>query len=277
MVNTRLILLSWTSLRETYTRAPHARETQRKCRRTATLRSLPALRTVTTEHAGLAALQDALAGGLGRRSQKRSRGSPSSRGASVVTGVGKSGHIANKLAATFASTGTPSFFVHPSEANHGDLGMIDRSDAVLAISWSGETIELKGILAYTRRFSIPLVAITAGELSAGAGGRRGARAAACGGSMPAGPRTDDLDPCCSCRSATRSPSPCSRLGASPPTISGPITPGGHLGANLTVIRDVMHGDDRMPLVRLGTSMRDAILEIRARASAASGSSVPTIA
>ncbi len=70
-----------------------------------------------------------------------------------------------KVAATFASTGTPSFFVHPSEASHGDLGMIGRDDAIIAMSWSGETSELKGIVAYARRFSIPLIAITAGETS----------------------------------------------------------------------------------------------------------------
>jgi arabinose-5-phosphate isomerase len=80
----------------------------------------------------------------------------------IVTGVGKSGHIGAKLAATLASTGTPAFFVHPTEASHGDLGMIGRTDAVLALSWSGETRELGDIVAYTRRFRIPLLAITGG-------------------------------------------------------------------------------------------------------------------
>jgi arabinose-5-phosphate isomerase len=84
------------------------------------------------------------------------------KGRVVVTGMGKSGHIGCKIAATFASTGTPSFFVHPGEASHGDLGMIARDDAVLALSNSGETAELSDIIAYTRRFQIPLVAITAG-------------------------------------------------------------------------------------------------------------------
>lgn len=220
-----------------------------------------ALRTVTTEHAGLAALQEALASTLGAAFAEAIARLSVIQGRVVVTGVGKSGHIANKLAATLASTGTPSFFVHPSEANHGDLGMIARSDAVLAISWSGETIELKGILAYTRRFSIPLVAITAGEKSALA------RAADV---VLVLPRAVEACP----------------LGLAPTTstmlqlsIGDAIAvalleargftadnfrtyhPGGQLGANLTVIRDVMHGDDRMPLVRLGTSMREAILEI----------------
>ena len=84
----------------------------------------------------------------------------------IVTGVGKSGHIGSKIAATLASTGTPAFFVHPSEANHGDLGMIASDDAIIAMSWSGESLELKGIVAYSRRFAIPLIAITAGEASA---------------------------------------------------------------------------------------------------------------
>ena len=84
----------------------------------------------------------------------------------IVTGMGKSGHIARKIAATFASTGTPALYVHPGEASHGDLGMIARDDVVLALSKSGETGELQDLLAYTRRFSIPLCAITVGPESA---------------------------------------------------------------------------------------------------------------
>ena len=78
----------------------------------------------------------------------------------VVTGMGKSGHICNKIVATLSSTGTPSLFVHPAEASHGDLGMIEEGDAVLAYSNSGETPELSDIIAYTRRFKLPLVAVT---------------------------------------------------------------------------------------------------------------------
>lgn len=78
----------------------------------------------------------------------------------VVTGLGKSGHIANKIAATFASTGTPAFFIHPTEANHGDLGMITQKDVVLAISYSGETTELLNMLPLIKRFNIPLIALT---------------------------------------------------------------------------------------------------------------------
>jgi len=78
----------------------------------------------------------------------------------VVTGMGKSGHVARKIAATMASTGTPALFVHPGEASHGDLGMITKADAVLALSTSGETSKLSDVVAYTRRFAIPLIGIT---------------------------------------------------------------------------------------------------------------------
>jgi arabinose-5-phosphate isomerase len=84
----------------------------------------------------------------------------------IVTGLGKSGHIGRKIAATLASTGTPAQFVHPVEASHGDLGMIGGNDAVLALSNSGESIELADIIAYSRRFDIPLIAITGGADSA---------------------------------------------------------------------------------------------------------------
>ncbi|MDE2335797.1 MAG: KpsF/GutQ family sugar-phosphate isomerase [Alphaproteobacteria bacterium] len=78
----------------------------------------------------------------------------------IVTGMGKSGHIGKKIAATFASTGTPAFFVHPAEASHGDMGMIVRGDIVLALSNSGESKELNDLIEYTRRFAIPLIGIT---------------------------------------------------------------------------------------------------------------------
>ena len=80
----------------------------------------------------------------------------------IVVGVGKSGHVGAKLAATLSSTGTPAHFVHPTEASHGDLGMIRPDDVVLAASWSGETRELHDIVAYTRRFRVPLIAATGG-------------------------------------------------------------------------------------------------------------------
>ncbi|MGB0960617.1 MAG: KpsF/GutQ family sugar-phosphate isomerase [Halocynthiibacter sp.] len=87
------------------------------------------------------------------------------KGRLILSGVGKSGHIAKKLAATFASTGTPAFFVHASEASHGDLGMVTEDDVLLLLSWSGETKELSDIIAYGQRFGVPMIAITGGEKS----------------------------------------------------------------------------------------------------------------
>jgi len=89
-----------------------------------------------------------------------------STGRIIVSGMGKSGHIARKIAATFASTGTPAHFVHPAEASHGDLGMMAQGDVVLVLSFSGETPELSDIIAYTRRFDIPLIGIAARAQSA---------------------------------------------------------------------------------------------------------------
>ena len=82
------------------------------------------------------------------------------KGRVIVTGIGKSGHIANKISATLASTGTPAFFVHPAEAGHGDLGMITKGDCILALSNSGESSELNTIINYAKRFNVPLYSIT---------------------------------------------------------------------------------------------------------------------
>lgn len=109
---------------------------------------------------GLVLLQDALAGDLGTAFTRALEMIEACKGRLIVVGVGKSGHIGAKLASTFASTGTPSFFVHPTDASYGDLGMISREDTILIISWSGETRELQDIVAYSKRFSLPLIAIT---------------------------------------------------------------------------------------------------------------------
>ena len=123
------------------------------------------LRTIRTEMQGLAALEAALPNGLDERFADIASLIEQS-GCVIVTGMGKSGLIGRKIAATLASTGTPSHFVHPAEASHGDLGMIAPNDVVLALSWSGETPELADIVAYTRRFGIKLVAITSRAESA---------------------------------------------------------------------------------------------------------------
>ena len=121
-----------------------------------------ARRAIAVERAGLEALEASLDGAFERAIDRFMAAS----GRVIVSGMGKSGHVARKIAATLASTGTPAQFVHPAEASHGDLGMITKADAVLALSNSGETAELSDIVGYAKRFSIPLVAITAREKSA---------------------------------------------------------------------------------------------------------------
>lgn len=125
-----------------------------------------AVRTLVTECAGLDLLRSAIASNLSAAFTDAVARIQRSRGRVIVTGVGKSGHVGQKIAATFASTGTPAFFVHPTEASHGDLGMITPEDVLVVLSWSGETVELKNILTYSRRFAVPLIAITSRRESA---------------------------------------------------------------------------------------------------------------
>src|SRR5512134_205019 len=125
-----------------------------------------ALRTLELEADGLIALKGALQNGLAEPFARAVELLRAARGRVIVSGIGKSGHIGQKVAATFASTGTPAFFVHPSEAAHGDLGMITRDDVILALSWSGETVELKNIITYSRRFAVPLISVTSRAESA---------------------------------------------------------------------------------------------------------------
>ena len=113
-------------------------------------------RVLHAEIEGLRALADSLDGAFGAAIDALA----AIGGRVIVTGMGKSGHVARKIASTLASTGTPALFVHPGEASHGDLGMIAEGDAVLALSNSGDTAELADIVAYTRRFRIPLIAMT---------------------------------------------------------------------------------------------------------------------
>jgi arabinose-5-phosphate isomerase len=122
-----------------------------------------ALRTLGSAAEGLAQVRAALDGGpLGAAFARAVALVLGVSGRLIVTGVGKSGHVGAKIAATLASTGTPAHFVHPTEASHGDLGMIRPQDAILALSWSGETRELGDIVAYSRRFRVPLIAVTGG-------------------------------------------------------------------------------------------------------------------
>ena len=118
-----------------------------------------ALRTIETEREGLVALAAALGAELAAPFEAAVDVIRKGTGRVVVSGVGKSGHVARKIAATLASTGTPSFFVHPAEASHGDLGMVTEADVALVLSNSGETPEIADIVAHTRRFRIPLIGV----------------------------------------------------------------------------------------------------------------------
>ena len=120
-----------------------------------------ALRTLDAEAGGVTALAAAIRGSLGQSFVAALELIKKCRGRVLVTGMGKSGHVGRKISSTLSSTGTPSFFVHPSEASHGDLGMITADDVIMALSWSGETAELKNLIDYSRRFRSPLIAITA--------------------------------------------------------------------------------------------------------------------
>ena len=119
-----------------------------------------AVRTLEAEANGITTLSAAIHDGLGRAFIAAVELISGARGRLIVTGMGKSGHVGRKIAATFASTGTPAFFVHPSEASHGDLGMVTPDDVIMALSWSGETAELKDLTDYSRRFRIGLIAVT---------------------------------------------------------------------------------------------------------------------
>ena len=154
-----------------------------------------ALRTLDLECEGLSPAARGAGGADGaRRSATRCSVLRAARGRVIVTGIGKSGHVGQKIAATFASTGRPAFFVHPTEASHGDLGMITPDDVLLALSWSGETVELKPLITYSRRYSVPLIAITSrAEFRARPAFRHRAGAAAHQGGLPARPGADHLD------------------------------------------------------------------------------------
>ena len=165
----------------------------------------------------------------------------------IVTGMGKSGHVGRKVAATLASTGQPAMFVHPAEASHGDLGMLQNSDVVLALSWSGETSELADIITYAKRFAIPLIAMTSRPESTL--GRKADVALILPAVRRRAPTASRPPPRrrCSWSSATRSPSRCSSQGFFRAGLWG-FASRGKLGAKLTYVRDIMHTGVRVPRI-----------------------------
>ena len=218
-----------------------------------------AIRTIETEVEGLKVLAELLEGDLAAPFERVIDLVVGLPGRVVVTGVGKSGHVGAKFAATLASTGTPAFFVHAAEANHGDLGMIGRQDAVVAMSWSGETAELKGVVAYSRRFRIPLVAITARADSTL--GREADEvlllprvAEACPhGLAPTTSTTLQV-----ALGDALAVALLERRGFSPGDFRV-FHPGGQLGAILTHVGDIMHVGEAMPLVSADLPMAEAII------------------
>ena len=213
-------------------------------------------RTVlAAEAAGLEALSASLDGHFDRAIEALM----SCSGRVVLSGMGKSGLVGRKIAATFASTGTPSQFVHPAEASHGDLGMIVPGDVVLALSNSGETSELADLVAHTRRFAIPLVAITARATSALA------RAADVLLLLPPAPEACPMG-LTPTTSTTMQVALGDALAVALLTRRGftahqfsDFHPGGRLGAQLRRVADLMHAGAAVPLAPLDLPMDSALL------------------
>jgi arabinose-5-phosphate isomerase len=228
-----------------------------------------ALRTLDAEGSGVDALKAALRDGLGAAFTAaieliRAAQGPSAQGRVIVTGMGKSGHVARKIASTFASTGTPALYVHPAEASHGDLGMITKDDVIVALSWSGETAELKNLTDYSQRHSIGMIAVTANAASTLA------KTADVVLTLPQAREAcpHNLAPTTSAlmQLALGDALAIALLESRGFTAIdfGLLHPGGKLGALLKTVQEFMHTGASVPLKPLGTRMSDAILEMTAK-------------
>ncbi|MFG6666758.1 KpsF/GutQ family sugar-phosphate isomerase [Halomonas sp. HNIBRBA4712] len=217
-----------------------------------------ALRTLSIEQAAIGELQEK----LDEQFDHACALILACHGRVVVTGMGKSGHIAGKLAATLASTGTPAFFVHPGEASHGDLGMITRADVVIALSNSGETAEVTALLPLLKRLGVPLISMT-GRPHSTLGTHADAHLDS-GVAREACPL--DLAPTSSTTAALAlgDALAVALLEARGFTAEDFALshPGGSLGKRLLLrVKDLMHSGERLPVVALGSPLRDALLEI----------------
>jgi arabinose-5-phosphate isomerase len=220
-----------------------------------------ALRTIATERAGLDALHAALADGLGGPFADAIAMIRASSGRVIVSGMGKSGHVGRKLTATLASTGTPAHFVHPAEASHGDLGMVQPEDVVIALSWSGEAVELAALVGYTRRFRVGLIAITANAESTL--GKEADIALVLPKATEACP--NGLAPT---TSTTMQMALGDALAVALLEARGfsrqdffVYHPGGKLGAQLKTVESIMHRGTDLPLIGLDTLLPDVIAMI----------------
>lgn len=223
-----------------------------------------ALRTLETEAGGVAALVAAMQSDLGTAFAKSTALILNAKGRLIVTGLGKSGHIGRKIAATLASTGTPAFFVHAAEASHGDLGMITADDVILALSWSGEQPEMRNLITYAKRFRIALIAMTADAASTL--GQAADVALALPRAREACPH--NLAPTTSsvmmlALGDALAVALLEGRGFTPGDFSV-LHPGGKLGAMLKYTRDLMHAGDAIPLRPTGTKMSDALVEMSAK-------------
>ena len=223
-----------------------------------------ALRTLDAEASGITALVNALQSDLGNAFDAAVELVRNAKGRLIVTGLGKSGHIGKKMAASFASTGTPSFFVHAAEASHGDLGMITTDDVILALSWSGETAELKNLINYSRRFRIGLIAMTS-EANSTLG--------AAADVVLTLPKAREACP----HNLAPTTSSVMQLALGDALMVallesrgftaldfGALHPSGKLGAMLKFVRDLMHKDTELPIKPLGTKMSDALVEMTSK-------------
>ena len=223
-----------------------------------------ALRTLKAEQSGIAALAHAIGNGQGSTFAAAVDLIARAKGRVIVTGMGKSGHVGRKIAATFASTGTPSYYVHPGEASHGDLGMIQQDDVILALSWSGETVELADIISFSRRFSVGLIAITANVESTLC------KEADITLLMPKAQEAcpNGLAPT---TSTTMQMAVGDALAVALLEERGftaldfrVFHPGGKLGARLKLARDCMHQGEELPIVSEGGLMSDGIVTMSTR-------------
>ncbi|PIB91438.1 SIS domain-containing protein [Caulobacter sp. FWC2] len=200
-----------------------------------------------------------LAGSLGETFVRAVETVFNAKGRVVCTGMGKSGHVARKIAATLASTGTSAMFVHPAEASHGDLGMIGSDDVVLALSKSGEARELSDLIAYAKRFSIPLIAMTAFEGSQL--GRGGDIVLLLPDAPEATAEVNAPTTSTTLQIALGDALAVALLERRGFTASDfrVFHPGGKLGAMLRTVADLMHGQDELPLIGADAPMPDALL------------------
>jgi arabinose-5-phosphate isomerase len=221
--------------------------------------SVSAARTLALEIRGLQAVERAVQNDAQQSFAAAVAAVNRARGRVIVTGMGKSGHIGQKIAATLASTGTPAFFVHPAEASHGDLGMIARDDVILALSWSGETVELASVITYSRRFGVTLIALTSrGDSALGKAADIVIELPRMEEACPHGlaPTTSTIMQLALGDALAIALLESRGFSANDFKI---FHPGGKLGANLRHVRDLMHTGDRLPVAAESAAMSEALL------------------